>query len=218
MRNILRRPSGQAVTVRVEHSVAATATDPGAAASGMSLIQTRVDRAVRLPMSTPGPGDWAHEPQVEQTQIRTVPPRPIVLDEMLRAPFTDRAYVDVDLSALCFAYNQFCRWTLPEPHSFSSVVRWHDATVAHISNLPPWEDKLWSQVTRIQLYTDGTSTFEQAEEARSGASACVMFAWIHDQQYFVGFRTFVLPAPVTAQRAEHAAVLGGVFWLFRSEI
>eukprot|EP00438_Fugacium_kawagutii_P029818 Skav204194 [mRNA] locus=scaffold3772:102509:114151:- [translate_table: standard] len=190
---LVRRLSGQSVVVTVAPVIEQ--------ADEASFLQLKPDSLQQSPFVHPS-----------RTVHMSHPPRSLDLDHLVPPPFSDRRYVSVDVQSLIFAYNQLCCLDLPPVQSFHAIVRWHPATIAHVMALPPWQEHLWPQVTCIQFYTDGSSAFDKDNGIRSGASAVVMFAWIEQTQYFVGFRTFCLPGNVTAQRAEHAAILGVAVW------
>eukprot|EP00438_Fugacium_kawagutii_P011289 Skav202839 [mRNA] locus=scaffold746:111777:115804:+ [translate_table: standard] len=193
---LIRRPTGQTIVVRV-NPAADLLPDVS------SMLQLHLSASPNMePVNNEQPLD-------EQSARAT-----LCLDSLLAPPFQTKRYIDVPASDLIYAYNQLCCLDWPEPHGFGSLVKWHPATIEHIVSLPTWRDDLWPQVTSLQFYTDGSSMFDVDQSGRRGASAAVLFAWIGDVQYFVGFRTFVLPGEMSAQRAEHAAILGGALWCF----
>eukprot|EP00438_Fugacium_kawagutii_P026950 Skav204988 [mRNA] locus=scaffold1180:657270:667038:- [translate_table: standard] len=136
------------------------------------------------------------------------------LDDLLPQPFTAEHYLRVDVSALMFTYRQLLTLTLPPPLDFGSVVKWHENTICAVVANPVWTPDLWRHVTALHLYTDGTSVFDRACSVRHGAASVVLVAIVGSVEYFVGFQPFSLDSHATAQRSEHAAILGGLVWLF----
>eukprot|EP00438_Fugacium_kawagutii_P013077 Skav213378 [mRNA] locus=scaffold797:151888:166430:+ [translate_table: standard] len=136
------------------------------------------------------------------------------LEPLLGAPFSETPYLQIDVADLLFVFRQLFHWTCPLPLGFDSVVKWHDSTFQAHQSLPAWDASLWPRVQRLCFYTDGSSIFDKVAALRCGAASVVLIAYVDEVEYFVGFLPWHLVPPATAQRAEHAAILGGLLWLF----
>eukprot|EP00435_Cladocopium_sp_Y103_P030086 s3814_g7.t1 len=105
--------------------------------------------------------------------------------------------------------NDLLNLSLGPVHSFASVVKWHENTVAAKESCPDWTIEM---PTRVWLYTDGASRFSDANQCRHAAASAVLLIESPDGWRFGGFHALSVPLPATAPMAEHAALLLAHVW------
>ena len=173
-----------------------------------SLVMPTSDFAVqhsweRLTTDAVAHAQW---PQEQLPSSCKTLPRPISLDAMVPQEVPS-IYVPCD--EVRQLAQQLLHLDLGPNLPFSSVVKWHDSTLAARSGCLDWHG---SPPLRFWFYTDGASSYAAGAGRRFASAAVVLLVDTADGLCFGGFRPFLVPVPATAPFVEHVAMLIAHLW------
>ena len=126
----------------------------------------------------------------------------ISLAEQLPVAETKIPCVDLE-----FLWRQSKLFSLGEPQSFATVVKWHDATLTAMQDTPNWTDE---EPIGYSFYTDGSAM--RSSDGWKGAAAVIRIIETDKGPRFGGYHCATVPGIATAPRAEITAIFLALVW------